>query len=147
MSAAGAVCTRGPGSSASWSVCWRRGADPQVTGNRRRGLSPSLPLLDPFTHSEAAKNQSAAAVATCSYEEELLDWKSMKGWRSSGQASDSFYQVRPDCTHNVPNTKFKIKVRSPSLQFRIRVGSTDLRSLLSGRENTQCSEMARRIHA
>ncbi|CAN6296927.1 unnamed protein product [Urochloa humidicola] len=32
----------------------------------------------------------------------------MMRWRSSGEAADSFYQVRPDCSHNVPNTKFKI---------------------------------------
>ena len=34
----------------------------------------------------------------------------MMRWGNSGQAADSFYQVRPDCSQNVPSTKFKIKV-------------------------------------
>lgn len=33
----------------------------------------------------------------------------MMRWGSSEQADDSFYQVRPDCSQNVPSTKFKIK--------------------------------------
>uniref|UniRef100_A0A453MN49 Uncharacterized protein n=1 Tax=Aegilops tauschii subsp. strangulata TaxID=200361 RepID=A0A453MN49_AEGTS len=36
-----------------------------------------------------------------------------KGRESAASSSDStFYQLRPECAHNVPDTKFKIKVSS-----------------------------------
>ncbi|NP_001148632.1 TBC domain containing protein [Zea mays] len=60
----------------------------------------------------------------------------MKRWGSSGQAADSFYQVRPDCSQNVPNTKFKIKagktlsVRKWHAAFT-RDGCLDIASVLS----------------
>ncbi|XP_009624671.1 rab GTPase-activating protein 22-like [Nicotiana tomentosiformis] len=31
-------------------------------------------------------------------------------WRNLGASADSFYQVRPECTDDVPETKFRIKV-------------------------------------
>ncbi|EER93047.1 GTPase-activating protein GYP7 [Sorghum bicolor] len=60
----------------------------------------------------------------------------MKKWGNSGQAADSFYQVRPDCSQNVPNTKFKIKagktlsVRKWHAAFT-RDGCLDIASVLS----------------
>lgn len=60
----------------------------------------------------------------------------MKRWGSSGQAADSFYQVRPDCSQNVPGTKFKIKagktlsVRKWHAAFT-RDGCLDIASVLS----------------
>lgn len=57
-------------------------------------------------------------------------------WGSSGEAADSFYQVRSDCTHNVPNTKFKIKagktlsVRKWHAAFT-REGCLDIASVLN----------------
>lgn len=57
-------------------------------------------------------------------------------WGSNGEAADSFYQVRPDCTHNVPNTKFKIKagktlsVRKWHAAFT-REGCLDIASVLN----------------
>ncbi|KAL6638606.1 hypothetical protein ACP70R_023717 [Stipagrostis hirtigluma subsp. patula] len=60
----------------------------------------------------------------------------MMRWGSSGQAADSFYQVRPDCSHNVPDTKFKIKagktlsVRKWHAAFS-RQGCLDIASVLS----------------
>ncbi|KAK3145389.1 hypothetical protein QOZ80_3BG0252260 [Eleusine coracana subsp. coracana] len=60
----------------------------------------------------------------------------MMGWGSSGQAADSFYQVRSDCSHNVPNTKFKIKA-GKTLSVRkwhsafTREGCLDMASVLS----------------
>lgn len=62
--------------------------------------------------------------------------ESMKKWGNSGQAADSFYQVRPDCSQNVPNTKFKIKagktlsVRKWHAAFT-RDGCLDIASVLS----------------
>ncbi|RLN39407.1 TBC1 domain family member 15-like [Panicum miliaceum] len=55
---------------------------------------------------------------------------------NSGQAADSFYQVRPDCSQNVPSTKFKIKagktlsVRKWHAAFT-REGCLDIASVLS----------------
>ena len=37
-------------------------------------------------------------------------------WRDSGVSTESFYQVRPECT-DVPKTKFKIRVRSWFFHF------------------------------
>ncbi|KAL6909621.1 hypothetical protein ACP4OV_001902 [Aristida adscensionis] len=60
----------------------------------------------------------------------------MMRWGSSGQAADSFYQVRPDCSHSVPDTKFKIKagktlsVRKWHAAFS-RQGCLDIASVLS----------------
>lgn len=31
-------------------------------------------------------------------------------WRDAGTPTDSFYEVRPEYTDDVPKTKFKIKV-------------------------------------
>jgi hypothetical protein len=60
----------------------------------------------------------------------------MMRWGNSGQAADSFYQVRPDCSQNVPSTKFKIKagktlsVRKWHAAFT-REGCLDIASVLS----------------
>ncbi|KAF8643989.1 hypothetical protein HU200_066629 [Digitaria exilis] len=60
----------------------------------------------------------------------------MMRWGSSGQAADSFYQVRPDCSQNVPSTKYKIKagktlsVRKWHAAFS-REGFLDIASILS----------------
>ncbi|WVZ61393.1 hypothetical protein U9M48_011276 [Paspalum notatum var. saurae] len=60
----------------------------------------------------------------------------MMRWGSSGQADDSFYQVRSDCSQNVPSTKFKIKagktlsVRKWHAAFT-REGCLDIASVLS----------------
>ncbi|RCV39826.1 hypothetical protein SEVIR_9G001300v4 [Setaria viridis] len=60
----------------------------------------------------------------------------MMRWGSSGQAADSFYQVRPDCSQNVPSTRFKIKV-GKTLSVRkwhaafTREGCLDIASVLS----------------
>jgi len=31
-------------------------------------------------------------------------------WRDPGVSADSFYETRPDCSNDVPITRFKIKV-------------------------------------
>lgn len=31
-------------------------------------------------------------------------------WRDSGAPADSYYEIRPECTEDVPKTRFKIKV-------------------------------------
>lgn len=76
----------------------------------------------------------------------------MMRWGSSGQAADSFYQVRPDCSQNVPSTRFKIKVSELILLnsflpvpdwFEIQAPA----ALVSGRQDTERSEMARCVHA
>ncbi|CAN6286074.1 unnamed protein product [Urochloa humidicola] len=60
----------------------------------------------------------------------------MMRWGSSGEAADSFYQVRPDCSQNVPNSKFKImagktlSVRKWHAAFT-RGGCLDIASVLS----------------
>nr|CAB3497367.1 unnamed protein product [Digitaria exilis] len=43
----------------------------------------------------------------------------MMRWGSSGQAADSFYQVRPDCSQNVPSTKYKIKGVHPAIRGEV----------------------------
>ncbi|CAM0144582.1 unnamed protein product [Urochloa decumbens] len=60
----------------------------------------------------------------------------MMRWGSSGEAADSFYQVRPACSQSVPNTKFKImagktlSVRKWHAAFT-REGCLDIASVLS----------------
>lgn len=50
----------------------------------------------------------------------FIFWGRRKGrmWRDSGVSTDSFYQVRPECT-DVPKTKFKIRVRPWFFRFFI----------------------------
>ncbi|EEC78714.1 hypothetical protein OsI_18883 [Oryza sativa Indica Group] len=53
-----------------------------------------------------------------------------------GEVSDGFYQIRSDCTHKVPETKFKIKV-GKTLSVRkwhaafTREGRLDIASVLN----------------
>ena len=71
----------------------------------------------------------------------------MMRWGNSGQAADSFYQVRPDCSQNVPSTKFKIKVSICFLPvpdwFEIQAPA----ALISGRQDIERAEMARCVYA